>query len=166
MWVARKQVVFQSCLESNFQKCLFFYPQQCSLQTESQNVSEVSLCAAFRLKSCLFPTVGRMWDPGGRGLALGDPGKLCHAVVLPSLPVGSQPAHRSGNHHHGDWLSWMRGSCQRESSSASYGKKQWLLSLWPRNVIEYQLIFTSSPTKTTKRMLFSSTFPIEIKYRI
>lgn len=83
------------------------------------------MCArmsCFQAKILSFPTVGRMRDPGGRGLALGDPGKLCHAVVLPSLPVGSQPAHRCGNHHHGDWVPWMRGSCQRESSPASYGK--------------------------------------------
>lgn len=70
-----------------------------------------------------------MRDPGGRGLALGDPGQLCHAVILPSLPVGSQPAHRGGNHHHGDWMSWMRGSCQRESSSAAYGKYRRVLAL-------------------------------------
>lgn len=62
-----------------------------------------------------------MRDPGGRGLALGDPGKLRHALLVPSLPVGSQPAHRGGDDHHGDWVSWMRRSCQRESPPASDG---------------------------------------------
>lgn len=63
-----------------------------------------------------------MWHTRGGRLALGDPGKLCHPVIIPSLPVGSQPAHRGGNHHHGDRLSGMCGSCQREPSSAADGK--------------------------------------------
>lgn len=162
MWVARKQVVLQSCLESNSGKRLFFvfflpvtifvsnWKPGCVLKWVW-----VWCCQA---KISFFLTVGRMWDPGGRGLALGDPGKLCHAVVLPSLPVGSQPAHRGGNHHHGDWLSRMRGSCQGESSPASYGKWQRVLLLWPLNA-EYQLTFTShqatsSPTQTTRRTWF------------
>lgn len=124
MWVARKQVVLQSCLESNFRKWwLFFLPITIfSSKRKPEHVLKWVWVWCFQAKILSFPTVGRMWDPGGRGLALGDPGKLCHAVVLPSLPVGSQPAHRSGNDHHGDWVSWMRGSCQRESSPASYGK--------------------------------------------
>lgn len=63
-----------------------------------------------------------MRHPGGGGLALSDPGKLCHPVIIPSLPVGSQPAHRCGDHHHGDWLSGVCGSCQREPPSAADGK--------------------------------------------
>lgn len=63
-----------------------------------------------------------MWHTGGGSLALGDPGKLCHSIIIPSLPVGSQPAHRGGDHHHGDRLSGLRGSCQGEPPSAADGK--------------------------------------------
>lgn len=60
-----------------------------------------------------------MWNTRGGSVALGDPGKLCHPVIISSLPVSCQPAHRSGDHHHGDWLSGLRGSCQRKPSSAA-----------------------------------------------
>lgn len=170
MWVARKQVVLQSCLESNFRKWwLFFLPITIfSSKWKPECVLKWVWVWCFQAKILSFPTVGRMWYPGGRGLALGDPGKLCHVVVLPSLPVGSQPAHRSGNDHHGDWVSWMRGSCQRESSPASYGKYQRVLSLWPVNIIEYQLTFTShqatnSPTKTNKRTCFPQVSLFKLK---
>lgn len=71
---------------------------------------------------CVSSAAGRMRDPGSGGVAVGDPGKLCHPIIIPSLPVSSQPAHRGGDHHHGDWLSGLRGSCQREPSSAAHGK--------------------------------------------
>lgn len=66
--------------------------------------------------------VGRMWHPGGGSLALGDPGKLRHPVIIPSLPVSGQPADRSGNHYHGDWLPGLCWSCQREPSSVADGE--------------------------------------------
>lgn len=71
---------------------------------------------------CVSSAVGRMWHPGCGSVALSDPGKLCHPVIIPSLPVCSQPPHRGGDHHHGDWLSGVCRSCQREPSSAVDGK--------------------------------------------
>ncbi|KAF0042892.1 hypothetical protein F2P81_004229 [Scophthalmus maximus] len=62
---------------------------------------------------------GRMRHTGGGGLALGDPGELCHPVIIPSLPVSGQPAHCSRDYHHGDRLSGLRGRCQGEPSSAA-----------------------------------------------
>lgn len=80
----------------------------------------VSLLTALCV--CDSSTVGRMWRAGRWGLALGDPGQLCHAVIVPSLSVGSQSAHHSGDDHHGDRLSGLCGSCQRKPSSAADGK--------------------------------------------
>lgn len=74
------------------------------------------------VRLCVSSAVGRMWHTGRGSLALSDPGKLCHPVIIPSLPVCSQPAHRRGDHHHGYWLSRVCRSCQRESSSAADGK--------------------------------------------
>lgn len=74
------------------------------------------------VRLCVSSAVGRMWHTGRGGLALSDPGKLCHPVIIPSLPVCSQPAHRGGDHHHGYRLSRVCRSCQRESSSAADGK--------------------------------------------
>lgn len=71
---------------------------------------------------CVSPVVGRMWYTGGWSLALCDPRKLCYPVIIPSLAVSSQPAHCGGDHHHGDRLSGLCGSCQREPSSAADGK--------------------------------------------
>lgn len=63
-----------------------------------------------------------MWHTGGGGLAFSDPGKLCHPIIIPSLPVGSQLAHCSGDNHHGDRLSRLCGSRQREPASTADSK--------------------------------------------
>lgn len=81
----------------------------------------VSTLTALRL-FVFSSAVGRMWNTRGGSLALSDPGKLCHPIIIPTLPVSSQPAHRGGDHHHGDRLSGLCGGCQREPSSAADGK--------------------------------------------
>jgi len=78
----------------------------------------VSLWRLFRVSSA----VGRMRHSGSGRLALGNPGKLCHPVIIPSLPVGSQLAHRGGHCHHGDRLFGLRGRRQREPPPAAHGK--------------------------------------------
>lgn len=114
---------------------------------------------------CAFSAVGRMWHTGRGSVALSDPGKLCHPVIIPSLPVCSQPAHRGGGHHHGDRLSGLCWSCQRESSSAADGKSFWRRAVdlktpwhWRRcNVLELMLRIYRKKTMLTSLTIVNST---------
>ena len=63
---------------------------------------------------CSVSSAGRVWHTGRGGVAVGDPGQLRHAVVLPALPLRGQPAHRRGNHRHGDRLPGLRRRRQGE----------------------------------------------------
>lgn len=74
------------------------------------------------VSSCVSPAAGRMWHTGGGGLALSDPGKLCHPIIISSLSVSSKPAHHSGDDHYGDWLPGVCGSRQRKPPFAADGK--------------------------------------------
>lgn len=84
---------------------------------------------------CVSSAVGRMWHTGGGSLALSDPGKLCHPIIIPSLTVGSQLAHCSGDNHHGDRLSGLCGSCQREPASTADSKLTVPLTLKKKAVL-------------------------------
>lgn len=85
-----------------------------------------------------------MWHPGGRNMALSDPGKLCHAVIIPSFFVGSQSAHRSGDNHHGDRMSGLRGSCQRKPPSAAGGELLPLNGCWLYTLGHIEVMMTFS----------------------
>lgn len=107
-------------------------------------------CPDISMHLCASSAVGWMWHTGSGSVALSDPGKLCHPVIIPSLPVCCQPAHRGGGHHHGDRLSGLCWSCQRESSSAADGKSFWRRAVdlktpwhWRRcNVLKLMLSFS------------------------
>ena len=58
-----------------------------------------------------------LWDTGRGGVAVSDPGKLCHPLLLTALPLCCQPPRRRGDHHHGDWLPGMHRSCERKPTT-------------------------------------------------
>lgn len=86
------------------------------------SVHRMLACTRLTLLVLSSSTVGGLWHPGGGSVAVSDPGQLCHSVLIAAVAVGRQPAHRRGNHHHGDRLPGLRGSCQREPASAAHCK--------------------------------------------
>ena len=60
--------------------------------------------------------VGGLWNTRSGGVAVGDPGELCHTLIIPPLPVSSQSPDCSGDDYYGDWVPWLRRSCQRKPS--------------------------------------------------
>ena len=64
-------------------------------------------------------TVGGLWNTGRGGMAVSDPGQLCHTLLIPPIPLSSQSTHCGRDHHHGDWLPRLCRSCQRKSSAVA-----------------------------------------------
>lgn len=130
----------------------------------------ISVCVLFdlvirltALRLSLFSiAAGRMWYTGGGGLALSDPGKLCHPIIIPALPLSSQSAHRRWDHHNGNRLSGLRGRRQREPSSAADSKSfvtvcfDWRLTLKLRCINYFLLTWPKASVGLHKRQ--ASTF--------